>query len=82
MHVENLPMEWPDNCTLSGDGTWSVPDDQKIDLILVSTLAGENGLCKAGSYEFIQLAGHSRPYKLYWVVGDPDSGTGVWLARK
>lgn len=83
MHVENLPMEWPDDCTLSGNGSWNGPDsDQKIDLTLVSTSTGEHGLCKAGSYEFLELAGHSRPYKLYWVVGDPDSGTGVWLVKK
>jgi hypothetical protein len=76
MEVDGLPS---DSCTLSGTGRWTGPDDeQRIDLILVTS----KGDCKPGSYSAFELSGHAKPYRLYWVIGDPDSGTGVWLDRK
>jgi hypothetical protein len=81
MIVANLPFEFADQvCILSGKGSWRGPDeDQKIDLILTSD--GSTGSCKSDSYSFLELSGHSKPYSLYWVLGDPDSGTGVWLTK-
>jgi hypothetical protein len=80
MIVANLPFEDDTVCTLSGKGTWHGPDeDQKIDLILTSD--GSTGSCKSDSYSFFELSGRSKPYTLYWVLGDPDSGTGVWLKK-
>jgi hypothetical protein len=81
MTVANLPLEFGEtSCTLSGTGSWSGPDDdQQIGLNVIS--AGATGSCGSGSYSFLELEGHSKPYKLYWVVGDPDSGTGVWLQK-
>ena len=87
MTVENLPTVESQptgfgqiNCTLSGTGSWSGPDElQQIDLTLVSDR--RPGSCESGSYGSLELAGHSRPYRLYWTVGDPDSGTGIWFRR-
>jgi hypothetical protein len=80
MTVHALPMDWPDSCLLSGSGRWNGPRDLKLSLTL--TLPSTDNTCKLGEYEYIALAGHSKPYRLYWVIGDPDSGTGVWMARK
>jgi len=30
----------------------------------------------------LELAGHSQPYSLYLVIGDPDSGTGIWFKKR
>lgn len=82
MSVTNLPFEdGEDSCILSGRGTWSGPNEaQQIQLTISSV--GPTGSCKSGFYPAFELAGHSKPYTLYWVVGDPDSGTGVWLHRR
>lgn len=81
MAVANLPLEFGEtSCSLSGEGSWTGPDyDQQIGLNVTSN--GAAGSCESGSYSFLELAGHSKPYKLYWVVGDPDSGYGIWLQR-
>ncbi|SRR5579875_1702989 len=81
MHVTNLPFESGDRvCILSGNGNWSGPDgEQKMDLNLISD--GSINSCESGSYSSIELAGRSKPYSLYWVLGDPDSGTGIWLKK-
>lgn len=81
MNVSALPDDSvTSTCILSGTGTWQGPDeDQKLDLIYISD--GSAGSCKSGSYSFLELAGHSEPYDLYWVLGDPDSGTGIWLKK-
>jgi len=77
-----LPYEFGNtSCTLSGRGSWSGPDDdQKINLHVIAD--GAPGSCESGSYPFLELSGHSTPYTLYWVVGDPDSGIGVWLRKQ
>lgn len=82
MSVTNLPFEFGEtSCILSGRGTWSGPDEaQQIQLTVSSN--GSTGSCKSGFYPAFELAGHSKPYALYWVVGDPDSGTGVWLRSR
>ncbi len=81
MIVTNLPFQFADQvCILSGKGNWREPDDdEKIDLVLISD--GSPGSCVSDSYSFLELSGHSRPYNLYWVLGDPDSGTGIWLKK-
>jgi hypothetical protein len=82
MNVRALPEELgTTSCTLSGAGKWSGPDeDQKLDLNVISD--GSPGSCESGSYSFLELAGQSKPYSLYWVLGDPDSGTGIWLKMR
>jgi len=80
--VSGLPFEFgATTCTVSGNGKWSGPDgDQNVELTVKSDDA--LGSCKSDSYTFLELSGHSAPYDLYWILGDPDSGTGVWLNRK
>lgn len=81
MTVGNLPANFgTSTCTLSGTGSWKGPDDDGIRLTVVSDQ--HPGSCQSGSYAGLELAGHSRPYRLYWVVGDPDSGTGVWFHKR
>jgi hypothetical protein len=81
MTVANLPADFgTSTCTLSGRGSWAGPDDDGIRLTVVSD--EHPGSCQTGSYAGLELAGHSRPYRLYWIVGDPDSGTGVWFRRR
>jgi hypothetical protein len=81
MIVTGLPYEFGQStCTLSGRGSWSGPDeDQKIDLTVASD--GSPGSCESSLYSFLELSGHSAPFTLYWVLGDPDSGTGIWLGK-
>jgi hypothetical protein len=82
MRVSAFPYEfWPNTCTLSGTGRWSGPDEDR-DIILAVTSDGAPGSCESGSYSYIEIARHSKPYDLYWILGDPDSGTGVWLKRQ
>jgi hypothetical protein len=82
MSVSALPDDSiASTCILSGTGTWRGPDaDQKLDLVYTSD--GAAGSCKSDSYPFLELAGHSKPYELYWVLGDPDSDTGIWLKKR
>lgn len=85
MKVSGLPFESiTSTCMLSGSGKWSGPtggnDLVTIDLILIDKDA--HGSCTPDSYSFLELVGHAKPYGLYWVLGDPDSGTGVWLKKQ
>ena len=83
MRVQGLPMVGSNGCIMSGDGTWSGPgEEQKVELTLGAPSKEAVGYCKSGSDASLELSGHFKPYKLYWVVGDPDSGDGVWFARK
>jgi hypothetical protein len=67
-------------CTLSGSGKWKA-DGQVIDLDFNSE--GTPGTCESGNMGGNpQIAGRSKPYELYWILGDPDSGTGIWLKRQ
>lgn len=67
-------------CTLSGSGMW-MADGQQINLDFVSD--GTPGTCESGNMAGNpQIAGRSGPYELYWIFGDPDSGTGIWLKRQ
>jgi hypothetical protein len=82
MVVEGLPYEfYPNTCTIAGTGTWKGPDsNQTIDLFVAGS--GKPGVCASNSYSMLEITGRSKPYGLYWVIGDPDSGNGVWLSRK
>jgi hypothetical protein len=82
MAVSALPNDSiTSTCILSGSGTWSPGYDQRIDLFVTSDRSP--GTCESGGYSsFLDIAGRSKPYSLYWVLGDPDSGTGVWLKRQ
>jgi hypothetical protein len=81
MTVNDLPVDFASStCTLSGIGTWTGPDtDRHLHLVLPSNESGD--ACQSGDYPLVEIAGHSKPYELYWVLGDPDEGTGVWLKR-
>jgi len=82
MTVNDLPQDSGTNtCTLSGSGSWRAPGGQEVGLDFNSD--GAPGICKSGWYaSSLEVAGHSKSYKLYWVLGDPDSGTGIWLKRR
>ena len=82
MSVHTLPLDDGMHvCMLSGTGKWEGPrGDQELDLDLISDGAPDS--CKSGNYGSLQLAGNSTPYRLYWVLSDPDSGTGIWLKRQ
>ncbi len=82
MAVHALPLdEGMLYCMLSGTGQWEGPrGDQELDLDFVSDGAPES--CKSGKYGSLQLAGNAKPYRLYWVLSDPDSGTGIWFKRQ
>ncbi len=82
MRVRALPNDSiTSTCTLSGSGRWTGPDEnQHLDLMVTSDNAPAS--CESGSYSFLEIAGRSKPYDLYWVLGDPDSGTGVWMRKQ
>jgi hypothetical protein len=81
MTVANLPANFGSaTCTLSGTGSWQGPDDEGIRLTVVSDQHPSS--CQSDSYAGLDLAGHSEPYRLYWIVGDPDSGTGIWFRKR
>jgi hypothetical protein len=83
--VRNLPFEFGEmRCLLTGLGKWQQSGsggDQRIWLVYTASQEGAN-VCKSGSYDALELAGHSKPYSLYWILGDPDSGIGVWFKRE
>lgn len=84
MTVRDLPSEFgTETCIITGTGQWRLSSrsgEQRIDLIYTADKAIVN-VCRSGYYGGPELAGHSKPYSLYWVLGDPDSGTGLWLTR-
>jgi hypothetical protein len=85
MNVNNLPYDdITSTCLLSGSGKWSGPIDGNDNVIinLILTAKDAQGSCAPNSYSFLELAGHAKPYGLYWVLGDPDSGTGIWLKKQ
>lgn len=80
----NLPAEVGlRTCVISGAGSWSGPDQEgqvRIDFAKSVT----TGPCQATetAYASFAVAGHSQPYSLYLVIGDPDSGSGIWFALR
>jgi hypothetical protein len=67
-------------CLLNGSGKWGAPDgEMRISFTFKSDES--HGSCRDGSYSGFDLAGQSTPYKLYWILGDPDSGEGIWLTK-
>jgi hypothetical protein len=83
MAVDGLPYEfYPKTCTVSGTGRWNGPDGEDQQIYLVVTSKDGPGVCASGEYPGLEVTGRSKPYGLYWVIGDPDSGTGVRLSHK
>jgi hypothetical protein len=87
MTVTNLPKsDGIENCMLSASGTWRISpdDDSGIDLTILktnsSTTCNLEGLPYGIAGDF-NIAGHRKPYSLYWILGDPDSGEGIWFKR-
>lgn len=83
MVVDGLPYEfYPKTCTLRGTGRWSGPHGEDQQIYLVVTSKEGPGVCVSGEYAGLEITEHSKPYGLYWIIGDPDSGEGVRLSRK
>jgi hypothetical protein len=87
MAVTNLPdSNGITNCILSGSGSWRTgrDDASQIDLTILKT--DPSATCKFEGLPYgisgvLNIAGHSKPYSLYWTLGDPDSGEGIWFRR-
>jgi hypothetical protein len=77
----NLPSEVAlRTCVISGAGSWSGPDQEgrvRIDFPQSITISACHVAERA--YASFELAGHSQPYRLYLIIEDPDSGTGIWF---
>jgi len=82
MVVNDLPSQFGEEiCILTGSGKWDERNTgQSVDLIFTSARESP-GTCRPDTYPGLQLAGHKKPYSLYWILDDPDSGTGIWLTR-
>jgi hypothetical protein len=83
MIVRDLPSQFGEKtCNLVGTGKWKGPDnEQRIDFCLYRN-SESTWYLPIGSVFWVELAGHSKPYSLHWILGDPDSGTGVWLKHE
>jgi hypothetical protein len=82
MIVSDLPSDDGENtCLLTGTGRWEGPDTERRLNLIFTPVREASGVCRAGAYFGFELAGHTKPYSLYWILGDPDSGTGVWFMR-
>jgi len=87
MTVTNLPKsDGIESCMLSASGTWgmSLDDVSGIDLTVLKT--DSSTTCKLEGLPYgisgaFNIAGHRKPYSLYWILGDPDSGEGIWFNR-
>ena len=70
-------------CILSGTGTWSGRDtDGEVQIQFPESVTAVACGIDRPAYASFTLAGHSQPYSLYLVIGDPDSGTGIWFERQ
>jgi hypothetical protein len=82
MIVNDLPSYDGENtCVLTGTGRWEGPDTERRINLNFAPVREAYGICQPGDYFGFALAGHTKPYSLYWILGDPDSGTGVWFTR-
>jgi hypothetical protein len=87
MTLANLPQsDGIKNCMLSASGAWRIAadGDSEIDLTVLKTEGSTT--CKLeglpyGISGILSIAGHWPPHSLYWVLGDPDSGEGIWFKR-
>lgn len=81
--VRNLPSEAAlRTCVISGAGHWSGPDqDGPVRIDFPQSVTTNACHVAEPAYASFELAGHSQPYSLYLVIGDPDSGTGIWFKR-
>jgi hypothetical protein len=84
MRVSNLPAEFSDqvSCTLSGSGTWAQSGESAYESKIEIRITSVEAVDPCTSAADFQIVGHSKPYSLYEYLGDPDSGTGVWLKRQ
>lgn len=82
--VSNLPSEADlHTCVLSGVGTWSGPDeDGRVNIAFGEALTSSECHVTDPAYAAFEVYGHSQPYGLYLVIGDPDSGTGIWFRKQ
>jgi hypothetical protein len=85
MVVRDLPTEFGlETCVMNGTGQWRQRDEMGNQGVDLNYKADESKVntCKSGYFIGFELAGHFKPYSLYWVLGDPDSGNGVWLTKR
>jgi hypothetical protein len=84
MTIDNFPdSDGELNCVMSESGRWKI-DDSEVDLIFEKY--DSSSTCKIEGLPYgimgaLSVAGHSKPYRLYRTLGDPDTGEGVWLRR-
>jgi hypothetical protein len=87
MKVSMLPdSDGMNDCMFSGSGTWKLSPDDAAQIDLTIRSANNGNTCKLGDggygiYGGFHIVGHSSPHKLYWTLGDPDSGEGTWFQR-
>ena len=70
-----------DTCTTSAEGSWSEYGEGKVELMFAAAGRKEQYAVKDAFFE-LEIAGRSKPYRLYMPVSDPDSGTGIWFRRE
>jgi len=81
MSVESLPVDdFTSSCILSGSGVWEL-EDQSLVLHVRTHSASDSCQKDEDNAGLLYLTRQTPPYRLYWVLGDPDSGDGIWLDR-
>lgn len=87
LEVHNLPkldgFGKASGCAFNGTGKWSVSragDMLSLDMNLTAVLPANPGnppSCHAEYFGDFAILGKSRPYRFWYVTGDPDSGAGL-----
>ena len=77
----NLPSEVAlHTCVISGTGSWRGPDQGgQVRIDFPKSVTADACHVAEPGYASLALAGHSQPYRLYLIIEDPDSGTGIWF---
>lgn len=77
----NLPSEATlRTCVISGVGSWSGPDQEgQVRIDFTQSVTTDACHVAEPAYASLALSGHSQPHSLYLIIGDPDSGTGIWF---
>jgi hypothetical protein len=70
------------NCDYNGTGSWSSSSDGDVQLYLsietsTPSRPGKQTSCGATGSGGFEVLGHSRPYRIWYWIGDPDSEQGL-----
>jgi hypothetical protein len=71
------------NCYYDGTGKWGLRDDgEGVMLYLtideLTPVPGHRPLCgRAGLFGVFEVLGHSRPFRIWYTIGDPDREQGL-----